>query len=230
MMEPEVFFDTFLEVESAEGTVWLPFEIHGLNALPQRETEDDTHAEWERIVEELDEFLPTNPIPESLRISESWGARLTMPGYLDSTDFCAGFETEREAYEYLWELYESPEAQEWLEDTALEEAGIVLASSEPDAQVPASTDTPDWAVWYGGETPETAEAAVEYDNGTVRQYQHAEGYIDRYDKETPFIVQEIEPDLPVGVESVRAVVSFALAQLAERGSDSGDSWVSELPR
>jgi len=44
--------------------------------------------------------------PLSFEKAEGWFARLSAPGYLDSTDWSGSFETEKEAREHVRDFYE----------------------------------------------------------------------------------------------------------------------------
>ena len=84
-MERQVVFGTWLEVDSAEGIVFIPvgeFEI----------TPDMMPRDWWTI-----------------EVLTGYGARLSAPGYLDCTEWTV-FGTEAEAHQFLEDFY--PEDEE----------------------------------------------------------------------------------------------------------------------
>lgn len=79
-MQPQVVYDTWLVIETNEGTVIYPSIAHDIG---EREYPD---AEKE--------------------YKEGWCCRLSAPGYMDCTDWSGPFKTEKEARDYLIELYD----------------------------------------------------------------------------------------------------------------------------
>lgn len=92
-MQPEIFKGSYYEVDTSEGIEILPLdavgEIRDLASMQELLICREIYSEEE----------------EALEIKQGWLARLTMPGYLDSTEWTA-HETEQEALEYLEELVE----------------------------------------------------------------------------------------------------------------------------
>lgn len=78
-MEPETYYGVMLEVDGD----YYPADMFTAEYVATEEKCD---------VEDVIEH-------------EGWFARLSMPGYMDCTDWSGPFETEAEALEYLNELY-----------------------------------------------------------------------------------------------------------------------------
>ena len=78
-MQPQVLFDDFVEYEVNGETFLVPSEIEG--TLPDDAEITDRH-------------------------DDKWFGRLSAPGYLDCTDWSGPFDTEKEAMDYLIELYD----------------------------------------------------------------------------------------------------------------------------
>jgi len=95
MMKPEIVGPTdWWEVETNQGTYWVQCEFVGYK--------DDVNA-----VKLLDYLPDTTDTNEILRweFKSGYGARLSMPGYLDCTEWCV-CDSEKEAREYLAETYD----------------------------------------------------------------------------------------------------------------------------
>ena len=78
-MKPQITRDDFIEYEEMGGTYFVPADVEF--TLP-----DDTEI--------------------TDRHEDKWFSRLSAPGYLDCTDWNGPFDTEKEALDYLVELYE----------------------------------------------------------------------------------------------------------------------------
>jgi hypothetical protein len=106
---------------------------------------------------------------------------------------------------------------------------------EPDEEVAG------YGIWYGPDGPDgdvATEVEIEHlgyerDRYIVREYHHAEGYIDDYDPDEPFLVVETlvdKADLPDVDDrlALRYAAAIGVQQMSERGGE--ESWASELPR
>lgn len=82
-MQPEIRVADFFEVETRDGTYFVPADEVGRG--------------------ELTSIFDCVKSAELIR--QGVGARLSAPGYLDCTDWCV-FETEEEAKRYLCETYD----------------------------------------------------------------------------------------------------------------------------
>jgi hypothetical protein len=132
-MEPEVIFGQWYEIDGPWGTEFLPADLVGKTRVTHpdgRETQHqpglDELQEWDRLngllTEEDDTDSVRFPIPSALRdycenkeawridLIEGWGARLSMPGYLDCTSWTV-CETEEEARAYLEDTYGDDEEE-----------------------------------------------------------------------------------------------------------------------
>ena len=83
-MEPEIVHGEWYEVETSNGTWWLPTDVC---------LEKDLKGYVDGEIQEV-----------TVR-AQCWGGRLSASGYMDCTDWCAGFESEEEAKAYLTEMY-----------------------------------------------------------------------------------------------------------------------------
>lgn len=96
---------TWLKVETTEGTEFLPSDLVG---------DIETCNDADEQPEDLATIRPyTSGIPQSWEVIKGYGARLSAPGYLDCTEWTV-FDTIAAAQTYLSETY--PEDDE--EDTA----------------------------------------------------------------------------------------------------------------
>lgn len=91
-MQPQVYQDTYFEVDTTAGTELVPSDVIG------RTMSVDVSA--------LLDYLEGEPLDmdEMVEAKEGWLARLSASGYMDSTDWAA-FATEGEAWEYLVDTY-----------------------------------------------------------------------------------------------------------------------------
>ena len=86
-MENEIMFDRWLVIDGSHGV-----EIFPLSYVSEEEAKEKYPGEiWEAAV------------------VEGYGARLSMSGYMDCTDWVGPFATEDEAEEYLDEEYDDDE-------------------------------------------------------------------------------------------------------------------------
>lgn len=94
-MKPEIVGPTdWWEVETNQGTYWVQCEFVGYK--------DDVNAM------KLLDYLPDTQLTSDIlhwEFKSGYGARLSMPGYLDCTEW-AVFDSEQEAREYLAESFD----------------------------------------------------------------------------------------------------------------------------
>jgi hypothetical protein len=83
----------WFQVETSQGTDFIPADIAGTNPA----------------IEDLTDYC--EGIPVSFEVIEGYGARLSAPGYMDCTEWTV-FETEKEAQDYLEEMYPEDEEEE----------------------------------------------------------------------------------------------------------------------
>ena len=93
MMQPQVYWDTYVSIETTAGTEIIPLEVYGF--LSDIRPFDDLQVYLEGLP------LDDSEIPEE---REGWVARMSAPGYLDCTDWTA-HETEAKAHAYLSDMY-----------------------------------------------------------------------------------------------------------------------------
>jgi hypothetical protein len=109
-MVPDVFQQTCLTVETDMGTEHIPFDVlcggyfkaTDLGIL-LREAINSASREAE-LYRHIRDYIEGEPYMNTIFIEEGWLAYLTMPGYLDRTDYTL-HETEEEAHAYLVETY-----------------------------------------------------------------------------------------------------------------------------
>jgi len=85
-MEKEIYFGMAWVVDGPMGIEVVPYDLCSRDELPEYTTNAGFEEYWE--VEE----------------KEGWLARMTMPGYLDSTEWTI-HDSEEEAEKYLEEYY-----------------------------------------------------------------------------------------------------------------------------
>lgn len=133
-MEREIVFGHWYEVEGPMCNEWIPAELVGMVKIKSpdgnvvsRYMSLDELQEFDRVTGDAEQESEGDavrfPIPSSLAdycenkeawkidLVEGYGARLQMPGYLDCTEW-AVFETEKEAEDYLEEMYGDDEVEE----------------------------------------------------------------------------------------------------------------------
>jgi hypothetical protein len=97
-MIPEIVFDWFDIIESKNGITCVPQGILSFEDIVEEicpEDNDPYHPFTIEYAKELGLY----------QSKQGWFGRLTMPGYLDSTDWSGPFKTEEETKEYLDETY-----------------------------------------------------------------------------------------------------------------------------
>ena len=110
-MEKQVEFGTWLEVDTCNGTEFIPADITGPTGWMKDGAPYDCDGTFEEdsnlklLLENLEDYLSCNSEDViSVTIKQGWGARLSAPGYMDCTEW-AVFATFDEANEYLDEMY-----------------------------------------------------------------------------------------------------------------------------
>ena len=89
-MQKQVIYDRWCVIETSNGTVAIQLDLIGKTLHP-------TAKEISRFIE--GEFL-------SCSIVDGYGARLSMPGYLDCTEWTV-FPSEEQAYRFLTETFDN---------------------------------------------------------------------------------------------------------------------------
>jgi hypothetical protein len=91
-MQKQVVYDRWFEVETHNGTQYIPQEFVGMTLNPD--------------YSELVEFLDVTNADDiySCRVVDGYGARLSAPGYLDCTEWTV-FETKEDALSFLDEFH-----------------------------------------------------------------------------------------------------------------------------
>ena len=89
----------WFEVETSQGTEFIQSDIFSSDATIESVADLIDYCEG---------------IPVSFEVIEGYGARLSAPGYMDCTEWTV-FETEKQAQDYLAEMY--PEDEEDADQT-----------------------------------------------------------------------------------------------------------------
>jgi hypothetical protein len=98
-MEPQIEQGQWYEIDTDNGITFIPADIvNKADGLTIGQSADMADASWETVEELIRPYCQANP--QSVKLIEGWGARLSAPGYLDCTDWTV-FETEQEARDYL---------------------------------------------------------------------------------------------------------------------------------
>jgi len=92
-MQPQVYRDTYVAINTTAGTEVIPLEVYG--RISEVRPFDDL------LQYLIGEPLDDSEMPEEL---EGWVARMSAPGYLDCTDWTA-HKTEAKAHAYLSDMY-----------------------------------------------------------------------------------------------------------------------------
>lgn len=101
--------DHWLVIETTDGVFYLDWEYAG---SAKEYLKDPENISFAAIANEL--HIYTEVGPEDIHnISDTWGygARLSAPGYLDST-YWAVFETQKQAAQYLIDTFGSDDSPE----------------------------------------------------------------------------------------------------------------------
>ena len=87
-MVKQVIYDRWAEIDTSHGIVWVPFD---LVCAGKGKTTTLT-------AKDVADFIDGDFV--SCRIVDGYGARFSMPGYLDATEWTV-FATEDEAHDHL---------------------------------------------------------------------------------------------------------------------------------
>jgi hypothetical protein len=135
-MKPEIIEDYWWEVETSNGTEFVPGGLIRDECVKLGEFYDRDNCEWfDDVANELATYCESKDI-EEFRLIKGWGARLSAPGYMDRTDWSV-FDTREEAADYLRETYEvgmGKDPQELSEREAKEVIEELLSILYPDGK------------------------------------------------------------------------------------------------
>lgn len=92
-MEQQIWYNRWIEIDGNNGIEYVPFD-HVFNQNTKTLSPNK---------EELQDYYSGNRIDE-ISIIDGYGARLSMSGYLDCTDWTV-FRTREEAIQYLDDTY-----------------------------------------------------------------------------------------------------------------------------
>lgn len=103
-MMPQIMKETWMEIDGPEGTEYIPLDewakkkVNDHFSALESGNKDHPFVKWltERTI---------NAYFYTHRVFDGFGARLSAPGYMDCTEWCA-FDTEEEARAYLEETFE----------------------------------------------------------------------------------------------------------------------------
>ena len=90
-MQSQIIYDRWFEVDTKQGTFFVQQYLIGKTTRPSKAT--------------LLQYVPVFGISDiySVSLVDGYGARLSMPGYLDCTDWTV-FETKEQAERYISDL------------------------------------------------------------------------------------------------------------------------------
>lgn len=108
----DVWYD--IETESGESFL-IPESVCGYLPIPSGHTdvsEDDcTPEDWECICSQVRDYTDGEPVSE-VSARSGYCGRYSAPGYMDCTDWCGPYETEKEAEKEAREIYGDDESEE----------------------------------------------------------------------------------------------------------------------
>ena len=116
-MKPQIEFGEWLEVDGACGIEAIPADLIGGLSWMKYDVDYDTDCMEEdsnlrSTLDALEDFIESNiDDVTSIKLLEGYGARLSAPGYMDSTPWTV-FKTREEAEEFLREEYDVEEETE----------------------------------------------------------------------------------------------------------------------
>ena len=116
-MKPQIEFGAWLEVDGACGIEALPADLIGGVSWMTPDVDYDTDcmeedSDLRNVLDALEDFIESNlDDVTSIQLIEGYGARLSAPGYMDSTSWTV-FKTREEAEEFLREEYDVEEEME----------------------------------------------------------------------------------------------------------------------
>ena len=115
-MKPQILFGYWLLVDGACGTEVVPADIIGGLSWMALGCDYDTDCMEEdsnlrSTIDALEDFIESNiDDVTSIQLVEGYGARLSAPGYMDSTSWTV-FKTREDAEEFLREEYDVEEEE-----------------------------------------------------------------------------------------------------------------------
>ena len=116
-MKPQIEFGEWLEVDGACGIEAIPADLVYIPKWMTPDVDYDTDCMEEdsnlrSTLDALEDFIESNlDDVTSIQLVEGYGARLSAPGYMDSTAWTV-FKTREEAEEFLREEYDVEEEME----------------------------------------------------------------------------------------------------------------------
>lgn len=106
-LEPEVVNDLFIVCETLAGAEMFPADLVGVDEPFEQVllgTDEPTDPVDGDMLDRMEPFLSGSNVV-SVECVEGWFARLSAPGYLDSTDWSGPFPSEAAALAHLEEMY-----------------------------------------------------------------------------------------------------------------------------
>jgi len=106
-LRPDIVNELFVVCETTAGTEMFPADLVGVNEpfgpvlLGTDEPTDPVTPELAGAIDPL-----VSGIMIEVECVRGWFARLSAPGYLDCTEWCGPFSSEKEASSYLKRMYE----------------------------------------------------------------------------------------------------------------------------
>ena len=115
-MKPQTEFGEWLEVDGACGIEAIPADLIGGVSWMTPDFDYDTDcmeedSDLRNVLDALEDFIESNVDDvTSVQLVEGYGARLSAPGYMDSTSWTV-FKTREDAEEFLREEYDVEEEE-----------------------------------------------------------------------------------------------------------------------
>ena len=115
-MKPQIEFGEWLEVDGACGIEAVPADLIGGVSWMTPDVDYDTDcmeedSDLRNVLDALEDFIESNiDDVTSVQLVEGYGARLSAPGYMDSTSWTV-FKTREDAEEFLREEYDVEEEE-----------------------------------------------------------------------------------------------------------------------
>ena len=115
-MKPQIEFGRWLLVDGSCGIEALPADLIGGLSWMKNDVDYDTDcieedSDLRNVLDALEDFIESNiDDVTSVQLIEGYGARLSAPGYMDSTSWTV-FKTREDAEEFLREEYDVEEEE-----------------------------------------------------------------------------------------------------------------------
>ena len=115
-MKPQIEFGEWLEVDGACGIEAVPADLIGGTSWMKYDVDYDTDcmeedSDLRNVLDSVEDFIESNVDDvTSIQLIEGYGARLSAPGYMDSTSWTV-FKTREDAEEFLREEYDVEEEE-----------------------------------------------------------------------------------------------------------------------